>query len=105
MVDGASYPRWGACGEESRRHRSASDPPHGAAALPAGAASFDGESWPHEGGLVAQGRSSPGTAAAEWHRAWQQVERKQGRDDDGARRDESGFSFVAKCRGDKGGRW
>jgi hypothetical protein len=48
-VDGASYPRRGTHGGESGRRRSALDLPRGAAALPAGAASFDGDSWPHEG--------------------------------------------------------
>jgi hypothetical protein len=104
-VDGASDPRWGAPGGESGRRRSASDPPRGAVALPAGAASFDRDSWPHDGGLASQGGSSPGTAAVERCRVWQQTEREQGRDDDGAKRDRSGFSFAVKCGGDKGGRW
>jgi hypothetical protein len=70
-VDGVSYPRRGTHGGENGWHRSASDPPRGAAALPAGAASFDRESWPHEGSLVAQGGSSPGTVASKRSRAWQ----------------------------------
>jgi hypothetical protein len=105
MVDGASYPRQGTRGGESRWHRSASDPPRGVVALPTGVASFDGDYWPHEGGLVAQGGSLPGTAVAERRKVWQQVEREQGRDDDGAKSDGSGFSFAAKCGGVKGGRW
>jgi hypothetical protein len=104
-VDGASYPRWGARGGETGRHWSASDPPRGAVSLSTGAASFDRESCPHEGGLAAQGGSSPGTAATERRRAWQQAEREQGRDDDGVRCDRSGFSFAAMCGVDKGGRW
>jgi hypothetical protein len=61
---------------ESGRRRPASGPPGGAAALPAGAASFDGDSWPHEGGLVAQGGSSPETVAAERRIVWRQAERE-----------------------------
>jgi hypothetical protein len=34
---------------------------------------------------AAQGGSSPGTAAVEWRRAWQQAEHEQGRDDDGVK--------------------
>jgi hypothetical protein len=70
MVVGASYPRRGTRGGESGWRRSALDPPRGAAALPMGAASFDGDSSPHEGGLAAQGGSSPGTAVAERRRLW-----------------------------------
>jgi hypothetical protein len=63
----ASCPRW---------RRSALEPPRGAAALPMGAASFDGDSWPHEGGLAAQGGRSPGTAAVERRRVSQRAERE-----------------------------
>jgi hypothetical protein len=41
----------------------------------------------------------------ERRRVWQQAEREQSRDDDGVKRDGSGFSFAMKCGGDKGGRW
>jgi hypothetical protein len=68
----------GCRGGESRRHRSASVPPRGAMALPAGAASFDEDSWPHEGDLVAQGGSSPGTVAVERRIVLQQAEHEQG---------------------------
>jgi hypothetical protein len=77
-VDGASSSRWGTRGGESEQRRLASDPPRGTAALPAGAALFDGDSWPHEGGLVAQGGSSLGTAAVERRSVCQQAEREQG---------------------------
>jgi hypothetical protein len=72
----ASCPRWGTCGREIGCRRSALEPPRGAAALPMGAASFDGDSWPHEGGLAAQGGRSPGTAAVERRRVWRRAERE-----------------------------
>jgi hypothetical protein len=59
----------------------------------------------HEGGLAAQGGSSLGTVAVEQCREWKQAEREQGRDNDGARCDRSGFSFAAKCGADKAGQW
>jgi hypothetical protein len=98
-------PQQGARGGGSGQCRLALNPPRDALALAVGAALIDRDAWLHEGGMAAQGGNSPGKAAVERHGVWWQAERKQGRDNDGAKCDGSGFSFATKCGGDQGGLW